>query len=70
MLLFELTARIEGFNNERVREWQHTRLIIAAHTGKDPRHIIPLPGDFEELQDLPKPEKVEQMFRSKKIWQT
>lgn len=46
---WELMARVKGYNDDKINEMHRTRLIMASFTGKDPRHLIPLPGDFENM---------------------
>lgn len=41
---------------------RHTRLILSALTGKDPRQLIELPGDYDHLQARTKDE-VNEMLR-------
>jgi len=46
---WQLFAMLKGYYDQRIEQWQHTRLILASMTGKDPRFLIPLPGDFEDV---------------------
>ena len=68
-MLCDFLVMADALYRETIEKKRHTRLIVGALTGRDPRHLIELPGDFEELADIPKTPKVEQMFRAKKVWQ-
>ena len=46
---YQLMAMIEGYNAKVNRDLAQTRLIISAFNGQDPRQIIPLPGDYDEV---------------------
>jgi len=50
MSLTQFIVLVDAHHRAQNNEWRHTRLILAALTGKDPRHLIPLPGDFEEVK--------------------
>ena len=50
MSLTRFIILADAHNRKDHNEWRHTRLILAALTGKDPRHLIPLPGDFDEVK--------------------
>ena len=43
---------------------RHTRLLLAGLTGKDPRELIPLPGDYDNLKAMSK-EEISELL---KIW--
>jgi len=68
MLLFELTARIYGYYERQTDQWKHTRLILAALSGNDPRHIIPLPGDWDHLDELPSTEDLKRRVNADEIF--
>jgi hypothetical protein len=46
---WQLFALLKSHNDDIINELNQTRLIMASITGKDPRYIIPLPGDFDDV---------------------
>jgi len=46
----ELLDMIIGLKDETINAWHHTRMILAAFTGVDPRTLVELPGDFENVE--------------------
>lgn len=59
----EFDIRVRGLVRARNEQWRHTRLLLAVHTGKDPRHIIPLPGDWDKTAVTSK-EKSEELSKA------
>ena len=50
---------VDALFRRRTERWRHTRMIVGAFTGKDPRFLVPLPGDFENLKIVPPAEIIE-----------
>lgn len=46
---WQLFALLKGQHDKQIEAWQQTRLILASLTGKDPRYLVPLPGDFDDV---------------------
>lgn len=40
---------------------RHTRLILGSLTGKDPRELMPLPGDYSYLQAMTREEILDRL---------
>lgn len=68
-MLCDFIVKLDAHDRKNINQWRQTRLVYGALVGKDPRHLISLPGDFDELDEMPEQEKIEMMFRAKKIWQ-
>ena len=68
-MLCDFVVMVDAMHRKNIEQWRHTRLIVGALTGQDARHIIELPGDFDELNDIPETKKVEQMFRAEKTFE-
>jgi hypothetical protein len=48
---------------------RHTRLILGGLTGKDPRELIPLPGDYEHLIPMTRQQIIERLEKmGMKAW--
>jgi hypothetical protein len=45
----EFLERCEIFNRQRIRELGLHRNILAAITGKNPKFILELPGDWDDI---------------------
>ena len=45
---WQFVMMIKGYADRRNEELDKFRRILAAIGGDDPRHILPLPGDFED----------------------
>lgn len=70
MTWVDLWEAIEIFNRKRCRELSFERNILAAITGKPPKFIIELPGDWDGVV-MNTPENVEKMmhkFNVHKKW--
>ncbi len=50
MMLSDFLVKVDALFRRKNEDWRHTRLIVGALAGKDPRFLIPLPGDFENLE--------------------
>lgn len=66
MTWVDLWESIEIFNRKRCRELNFERNILGAISGKDPRFIIELPGDWEGVP-VSTPERVEKMMHKFKV---
>lgn len=72
MSLTRFLILVDAHHRKAYDKWRHTRLILAALTGKDPRHLVPLPGDFEELKIMTFEERMSaarstKMFNEEKL---
>lgn len=67
-MLCDFVVMLHAHEMKKENEWRHTRAILGALTGKDPRFIVPLTGDFDELKNLKSVEHLRQIFRADKIW--
>jgi len=55
--LYELSIEIQGYNSRWEEKWRHTRLIytllynvnVGKGKQKKPQELIPLPGEYEEV---------------------
>ncbi len=70
-LCYEMTwvdfwEAMEIFNRQRVRELSEHRNLLGALSGKDPRFIIELPGDWDNVP-VSTPERVEKMMHKFKV---
>ncbi|MDX1315085.1 MAG: hypothetical protein R3356_06255 [Eudoraea sp.] len=48
----EFADRVEIHERNEIRTVKYVRMILGAQVGKDPRQIIPLPGDFDHVPKL------------------
>ena len=48
----EFADRCEIYDRNEIRKYRDLRMILGAQVGKDPRKIIPLPGDFIHVPKL------------------
>jgi hypothetical protein len=48
----EFIDRDEVYQRKWENQWRHTRLIVGALTHSDPREIIRLPGDYDNIPKL------------------
>jgi hypothetical protein len=55
----QYTRLVVGWKQEDNNRWRHTRLIVGALTGTDPRRIIKLPGDYDNLEAMSNDEIIE-----------
>lgn len=48
----EFADRCEIYDRNELSKFRILRMILGAQVGKDPRKIMPLPGDFEHIPKL------------------
>ena len=60
MTLTRFMILLDAYQRKINDQWRHTRLIMSAMTGKDPRYLVPLPGDFDHV---PKPKSFEERLK-------
>ena len=61
--LCDFIVKLDALQRKKIEGWQHTRSILGVLAGKDPRWIIPLPGDFDHLKITSKQERIEKAER-------
>jgi hypothetical protein len=66
LTFIEFLERCEIFNRQRIRELSKHRNILAAITGKPPKFIIELPGDWDDIP-VSTPERVEKLMHRFKV---
>ena len=59
LMLCDFLVMLDALGRRRSDKWRHTRMILGALTGKDPRFIIPLEGDFDHLEITPPKGRIE-----------
>lgn len=66
MSISEFWEKIEIFNRKRYRELSFERNILGALTGRDPKFIIQLPGDWDDIP-VDTPERREKLMHRFKV---
>ena len=66
----EFLEKCEIFNRRRIRELSEHRNILAAFTGKSPKFILPLPGDWNDVpvSTSERTEKLMHTWGVNKMW--
>lgn len=59
LMLCDFLVMVDALQRRRADKWRHTRAILGALTGKDPRFLVPLDGDFDHLEITPPKGRVE-----------
>jgi hypothetical protein len=59
MSFVDYVRRCEGFERNKIELWRHTRLLIASWSGGNPKSIIPLPGDWDDVPLRTQEERIE-----------
>ena len=46
---WQFVMMVKGYADRKVEDMDKFRRIIGCISGEDPRHILPLPGDFDDV---------------------
>ena len=58
MMLCDFVIMLHAHDKKKENEWRHTRAILGALTGKDPRFIYPIDGDWDHLEITPPKDRI------------